>query len=76
MLSCIFFYLFFYPIRLIEPPTSKMGGEMATLRSGKLPLVKFDSGNAYEGEWLNGNLHGQVACEMTSFEYEEKPECG
>jgi hypothetical protein len=29
-----------------------------TLRNGKLPLIKFDNGNAYEGEWLNGKVHG------------------
>jgi hypothetical protein len=28
------------------------------MQNGKLPRVKFDGGNAYEGEWLNGNLHG------------------
>ena len=28
------------------------------LCNGKLPLVKFDDGNAYEGEWLNGKKHG------------------
>jgi hypothetical protein len=27
--------------------------------NGKLPLVKFDGGNAYEGEWLNGIAHGR-----------------
>jgi len=32
---------------------------MATLRNGKLPLVKLGDGRAYEGEWLNGNLHGR-----------------
>ncbi len=29
-----------------------------TLRNGKLPLIKFVDGNAYEGEWLNGKMHG------------------
>jgi hypothetical protein len=29
-----------------------------TQRNGKLPLIKFDNGDAYEGEWLNGNKHG------------------
>jgi len=29
-----------------------------TLRNGKHPLFKFDNGNAYEGEWLNGKMHG------------------
>jgi hypothetical protein len=29
-----------------------------TMHKGKLPLVKFDNGNAYEGEWLNGKKHG------------------
>ena len=28
-------------------------------RNGKLPLVKLADGNAYEGEWLNGNFHGR-----------------
>ena len=28
------------------------------LRYGKLPLVKFDNGEAYEGEWRNGKQHG------------------
>ena len=27
--------------------------------TGKLPLVKFDDGRAYEGEWLNGLAHGR-----------------
>jgi hypothetical protein len=29
-----------------------------TLRNGKLPLIKFVDGNAYEGEWLNDKMHG------------------
>jgi hypothetical protein len=29
------------------------------LRNGKLPLFKFDNGDAYEGEWLNGKVHGR-----------------
>jgi hypothetical protein len=29
-----------------------------TQRNGKLPLIRFDGGSAYEGEWLNGKLHG------------------
>jgi hypothetical protein len=29
------------------------------LRNGKLPLVKLDNGDAYEGEWLNGKRHGR-----------------
>ncbi len=29
-----------------------------TLRNGKLPLIKFVDGNAYEGEWFNGKMHG------------------
>jgi hypothetical protein len=29
-----------------------------TLRNGKLPLIRLDDGNAYEGEWLNGKMHG------------------
>ncbi len=32
-------------------------GEM-TQRNGKLPLIKSDNGDAYEGEWLNGKQHG------------------
>jgi hypothetical protein len=28
-------------------------------RNGKLPIVKSDNGDAYEGEWLNGNRHGR-----------------
>jgi hypothetical protein len=27
--------------------------------NGKLPLVKFGDGSAYEGEWLNGKYHGR-----------------
>lgn len=38
---------------------NEIRGAMGTLRNGKLPLVKFDKGGAYEGEWLNGNLHGR-----------------
>ena len=30
-----------------------------TLRNGKLPLIRLDDGNAYEGEWLNDKLHGR-----------------
>jgi len=29
------------------------------MRNGKLPLVKLADGHTYEGEWLNGNLHGR-----------------
>ncbi len=29
------------------------------MRNGKLPLVEFDNGHAYEGEWLNGKYHGR-----------------
>ena len=29
------------------------------LRNGKLPLVKLDNGDAFEGEWLNGKMHGR-----------------
>jgi hypothetical protein len=29
------------------------------IRNGKLPLVRFENGNAYEGEWLNGKRHGR-----------------
>ena len=32
------------------------------MQNGKLPRVKLDGGNAYEGEWLNGNLHGHGIC--------------
>ena len=28
-------------------------------KNGKLPLVKLDNGNNYEGEWLNGKMHGR-----------------
>jgi hypothetical protein len=27
-------------------------------QNGKLPLVKYGNGNAYEGEWLHGKRHG------------------
>ena len=30
-----------------------------TQRNGKLPLFKYDNGETYEGEWLNGNRHGR-----------------
>ncbi len=29
-----------------------------TQRNGQLPLFKFDNGCSYEGEWLNGKMHG------------------
>lgn len=29
------------------------------MQNGKLPLVKFDNGDAYEGVWLNGKRHGR-----------------
>ena len=29
------------------------------LRNGKLPLVKLDNGDAYEGEWLSGKMRGR-----------------
>jgi hypothetical protein len=29
-----------------------------TLRNGKLPLIQLDDGETYEGEWLNGKMHG------------------
>ncbi len=28
-----------------------------TQRNGKLPLIKIH-GDTYEGEWLNGDMHG------------------
>jgi hypothetical protein len=28
------------------------------MRNGKLPLFKFDDGNAYDGEWRNDKMHG------------------
>jgi hypothetical protein len=36
------------------------------MRNGKLPLVKFDDGGAYEGEWLNGKIHGRGICTWAS----------
>ena len=30
-----------------------------TQRNGKLPLLKFDNGGSYEGEWFNGKMHGR-----------------
>jgi hypothetical protein len=32
---------------------------MTALFNGKLRLFKFDNGDAYEGEWLNGKFHGR-----------------
>ena len=35
------------------------GGVIPAMRNGKLPLFQLDNGNAYEGEWLNGKVHGR-----------------
>jgi hypothetical protein len=32
---------------------------MVLPRNGKLPLYKLDNGHAYEGEWLDGKIHGR-----------------
>jgi hypothetical protein len=60
-----------YRVRLIRQPADLQGltaaatslneirGAMTELRNGKLPLVNFDYGDAYEGEWLNGKMHGR-----------------
>jgi hypothetical protein len=60
-----------YRVRLIRQPADlqgltaaatsldEIGGVMTELRNGKLPLVNFVNGNAYGGEWLNGNFHGR-----------------
>ena len=32
---------------------------MSTTRNGRLPLVKFDAGGTYTGEWRDGQMHGQ-----------------
>ena len=32
---------------------------MSTMRNGRLPLVKFDCGGTYTGEWRDGKMHGQ-----------------
>jgi hypothetical protein len=36
-----------------------IGGVIPAMRNGKLPLVKIEGGNAYEGEWLNDKIHGR-----------------
>jgi hypothetical protein len=43
-------------------------GATSAMRNGKLPLEKFADGNAYEGEWLNGMLHGRGICTWFSGE--------
>ena len=37
-----------------------------------VPLVKLDSGETYEGEWLNGKLHGRGiwTCSRSGERYE------
>ena len=35
------------------------GGFITAMRNGKLPLFKYDNGDAYEGEWLNGKMRGR-----------------
>jgi hypothetical protein len=32
---------------------------MAAQCNGKLPLIRFADGNAYDGEWLKGWFHGR-----------------
>ena len=32
---------------------------MCSSHNGKHPLVKFDDGKSYEGEWLKGKAHGR-----------------
>jgi hypothetical protein len=60
-----------YRVRLMRQPADLHGltaaatsldekrGVMTALRNGKLPLEKFDNGDAYEGDWLNGKRHGR-----------------
>jgi hypothetical protein len=38
---------------------SERGVSHRAMPNGKHPLVKFVNGDAYEGEWLNGNRHGR-----------------
>ena len=34
------------------------GTRTLTQRNGKLPLIEFAKSHTYEGEWLNGKMHG------------------
>jgi hypothetical protein len=39
--------------------SEKPDGDLAMERNGKLPLIKFGSGETYKGGWLSGKLHGR-----------------
>jgi hypothetical protein len=50
---------FLFTLKFSFTPASGGGFVFFGSRNGKLPLVKFDGGNAYEGEWLNDKRHGR-----------------